>query len=117
MKAEIASTIISLISLVDIQQGKEYFVLGKYGANHIAILDDNMCERLLAHYEYIDAERIEMKVKYIGPEGRNHLTPGVTYIVHNPLPRYQHLFGVINDIGKITVLTEEECEIINNDFI
>lgn len=59
MKAETASTIISLISLVDIQQGKEYPVLGKYGANHITILDDNMCERLLAHYEYIDVEKGE----------------------------------------------------------
>lgn len=57
MKANIPSTIISLISLVDIQQGKEYSVLGKYGANHIRILDDNMCERLLAHCEYIDAEK------------------------------------------------------------
>ncbi len=56
MKAEIARTIISLASLVGCQQGKEYSVLGKYGANHITILDDNMCERLLAHYEYIKGE-------------------------------------------------------------
>lgn len=52
---EIACTIISLISLVDIQQGKEYSVLGKYGVNHITILDDKTCERLLAHCEYVNA--------------------------------------------------------------
>mgnify|MGYP001570105147 CR=1 FL=1 len=58
-----------------------------------------------------------MKVKYTGPDGHNNLTSGVSYIVISPLPRYQHLLSVINDIGKITVLTPEECEIINNDFI
>lgn len=106
--------IISLVSLVDIQQGKEYSVLGKYGANHIIILDDNMCERLLAHYEYVDAERerTEMKVKCLVTQ--QDVRSGVIY------PAYQQKedrefdgVDVIDDKGDSWYLTINEYEVVD----